>query len=135
MRKEPDVYRQRLGWNFRPMFTLRSTVALRAIRAWAAAAFVPFLAIVAAIRLARTAPVPIAVSRTVGAALSGIRILALKIGVIIRAGRLVRPGGQRFQVQQIFGGSRRRHPFSFTPSESEVNCPKVNGRADRPEIV
>src|SRR5204862_2634038 len=126
VRQKTNRYLQRFGRNFGTVFALWPVVA-GAIGAGARTASIAFRAFVAAVRLPRAAPVAVPAPWTVGTALAGIRILALKIGGVISPRRFVRPGGQHFQVEQIFGGSGRRHPFSCTPSESEVNCPSVSG--------
>jgi hypothetical protein len=119
--KKTNGYGERCDRNFR----LRGTIRSRGIWTRPATSFIPLLAIVPAIRLARPAAIllPVTISGTIGATLAGISILAFEIGVVVSPRRLVRPGGQHFQVEQILGCSGRRHPLSFTPREREVNYP------------
>jgi hypothetical protein len=123
--KKTNGYGDRRDRNFRTMVALRGTIRSRGIWTRPPTSFIPLLAIVPAIRLARPASIllPVTISGTIGATLAGVRILAFEIGVVVSPRRLVRPGGQHFQVEQILGCSGRRHPLSFTPREREVNYP------------
>jgi hypothetical protein len=102
VRQKANVYRQRLELNFRAMFALRATLASATIgpgaRTWTAS--ISFRAVFPPIGLPRAAliPIPVPAARPVGPPLTGIRVLALKISVVIAPRRLVGPGGQHFQV-------------------------------------
>ncbi|HZE57059.1 MAG TPA: hypothetical protein VE031_04330, partial [Chthoniobacterales bacterium] len=109
VRQEANRNSKRFGVDFRAALARLAVVALRILRA--RRPVIAIRAIFSPLRLAWTAPlaITIAIPRPIMAASGRVRFFAFEIGIVVRTGRLIRPGGQHPEVEQVLGWRRRRH--------------------------